>query len=113
MRVTVIGSGYVGLVTGTCLADMGNHVVCQDIDPAKIEKLKVGEIPIYEPGLSELVTQNVKGQRLTFTTDLATAIRDTEVIFIAVGTPPAEDGSADLKHVLGCARDIAKTLPAK
>lgn len=113
MRVTVIGSGYVGLVTGTCLADMGNHVVCQDIDPAKIDKLEVGEIPIYEPGLSELVTQNVKGQRLTFTTDLAAALRDTEVVFIAVGTPPAEDGSADLKHVLGCAREIARLLPAK
>ncbi len=113
MRVTVIGSGYVGLVTGTCLADMGNHVVCQDIDPAKIDKLKVGEIPIYEPGLSELVTQNLKGQRLTFTTDLAAALRDTEVVFIAVGTPPAEDGSADLKHVLGCAREIARLLPAK
>ncbi len=110
MRVTVIGTGYVGLVTGTCLADMGNDVVCQDIDPAKIEKLTRGEIPIYEPGLSELVMQNLRGRRLTFTTDLTAALRDTEVVFIAVGTPPAEDGSADLKHVLGCARDVAGGL---
>ncbi|HSI04061.1 MAG TPA: UDP-glucose/GDP-mannose dehydrogenase family protein [Myxococcota bacterium] len=110
MRVTVIGTGYVGLVTGTCLADMGNDVACQDIDAAKIEKLERGEIPIYEPGLAELVTQNLRGKRLAFTTDLATALAGTEIVFIAVGTPPAEDGSADLKHVLGCARDVARVL---
>lgn len=110
MRVTVIGTGYVGLVTGTCLADMGNDVICQDIDPGKIEKLAHGVIPIYEPGLSEMVTSNVRGKRLTFTTELAKAVNDAEIIFIAVGTPPAEDGSADLKHVLGCARDIARLL---
>ncbi len=110
MRVTVIGTGYVGLVTGTCLADMGNDVVCQDIDPAKIAKLERGEIPIYEPGLAELVTQNVRAKRLAFTTDLPTALDSAEIVFIAVGTPPAEDGSADLKHVLGCARDVAKAL---
>ncbi|MEZ0314450.1 MAG: UDP-glucose/GDP-mannose dehydrogenase family protein [Myxococcota bacterium] len=110
MRVTVIGTGYVGLVTGTCLADMGNDVACQDIDAAKIEKLERGEIPIYEPGLAELVTQNLRGKRLAFTTDLATALAGAEIVFIAVGTPPAEDGSADLKHVLGCARDVARVL---
>lgn len=110
MRVTVIGSGYVGLVTGTCLADMGNAVVCQDIDPAKIAMLEGGGVPIYEPGLAELVKQNTAGGRLSFTTDLGKAIQDAEVVFIAVGTPPAEDGSADLKHVLNCARDIAKVL---
>ena len=111
MRITVIGTGYVGLVTGTCLADMGNDVVCHDIDPDKIEKLTHGVIPIYEPGLSEMVTTNVRGKRLTFTTELTSAVQDAEIIFIAVGTPPAEDGSADLKHVLGCARDIARLLP--
>lgn len=110
MRVTVIGTGYVGLVTGTCLADMGNHVVCHDIDPTKIAMLERGEIPIYEPGLAELVRENSTGKRLAFTTDLGRAVTDAEIVFIAVGTPPAEDGSADLKHVLSCATEVARVM---
>src|SRR3569623_1070498 len=86
MRVTVIGTGYVGLVTGTCFADMGNHVVCHDIDATKIQKLQAGDIPIYEPGLEELVRENIEGRRLSFTTDLTSAVNDAEVVFIAVGT---------------------------
>jgi len=96
MRIGVVGTGYVGLVTGTCFADSGNTVVCLDIDAAKIDRLRRGEVPIYEPGLEELVTRNVRAGRLRFTTDTAAAIADAEIVFLAVGTPPSADGSADL-----------------
>ncbi|MBI5510215.1 MAG: UDP-glucose/GDP-mannose dehydrogenase family protein [Deltaproteobacteria bacterium] len=107
MRVTVVGTGYVGLVTGTCLADMGNDVYCQDVAEEKIDKLEKGEMPIFEPGLAELVTRNHQDGRLRFTTDLAAALANAEVCFIAVGTPPDEDGSADRRHVFGVAKAIA------
>jgi UDPglucose 6-dehydrogenase len=110
MKVCVIGTGYVGLVAGTCLADSGNDVACVDIDAAKVASLSRGEVPIYEPGLSELVKKNVSQSRLSFTTDLATAASRAEVIFIAVGTPSAKDGSADLSAVLGVAAEIAPTI---
>ena len=92
MKVAVVGTGYVGLVAGTCFAQTGNNVICVDVDEEKIEKLKNGEIPIYEPGLEEMVKQNVKEERLSFTTDIAEAVRESLIIFIAVGTPPGEDG---------------------
>jgi len=110
MKVTIFGTGYVGLVTGACLAEMGNHVVCVDIDAGKVERLKRGEIPIYEPGLEPIVRRNHADGQLDFTTDAAPAIAHGEVIFIAVGTPPDEDGSADLKYVLGVARTIGQHL---
>ncbi|TAN62831.1 UDP-glucose/GDP-mannose dehydrogenase family protein [bacterium] len=110
MNICVIGTGYVGLVTGTCFADFGVTVECVDIDVKKIEMLKRGEIPIYEPGLKELVDKNVAEGRLTFTTDLTDSINRALVVFIAVGTPPQEDGSADLSHVKEVARTIAKNL---
>lgn len=110
MKITVVGTGYVGLVSGTCFADVGIDVVCVDIDANKIEKLKNGIIPIYEPGLEELVKRNYANGRLTFTTDLGEAIQDSEVVFIAVGTPPGEDGSADLSYVLGVAREIGEKM---
>jgi UDPglucose 6-dehydrogenase len=112
MNVTVFGTGYVGLVTGTCLAEMGNTVVCVDVDASKIARLKQGQIPIYEPGLEELVLANHAAGRLAFTTEAAPAIAHGEVIFIAVGTPPGEDGSADLSHVLAVARTIGRHLGA-
>lgn len=112
MNVTVFGTGYVGLVTGTCLAEMGNTVVCVDVDAGKIERLRQGQIPIYEPGLEELVLSNYAAGRLSFTTDAAPAIAHGDVIFIAVGTPPGEDGSADLTHVLAVARTIGRHLGA-
>jgi UDPglucose 6-dehydrogenase len=110
MKVTIFGTGYVGLVTGACLAEMGNHVVCVDIDADKIERLKRGEVPIYEPGLEPLVRRNHADGLLDFTTDASPAIAHGEVIFIAVGTPPDEDGSADLKYVLGVAKTIGDHL---
>jgi UDPglucose 6-dehydrogenase len=110
MRVTVFGSGYVGLVTGTCLADAGNHVVCVDVDEAKVALLNSGGVPIYEPGLEALVASNRATGRLSFTTDIASAVDHGDVIFIAVGTPPDENGSADLKHVLAVARSIGQHL---
>ncbi|MEO8999585.1 MAG: UDP-glucose/GDP-mannose dehydrogenase family protein [Rhodanobacter sp.] len=110
MKVTIFGTGYVGLVTGACLAEMGNHVVCVDIDTAKVERLKRGEIPIFEPGLESIVRRNHAGGRLDFTTDAAPAIAHGEVIFIAVGTPPDEDGSADLQYVLAVAGTIGRHL---
>ncbi len=110
MKVAIFGTGYVGLVTGTCLAEVGNQVACVDIDAAKIDGLKRGEIPIYEPGLDEMVVANHRAGRLSFTTDAAEAIARRELIFIAVGTPPDEDGSADLRHVLAVARTIGKHL---
>ena len=106
MKITIVGTGYVGLVTGTCFAEVGINVVCIDIDQNKIENLKKGISPIYEPGLDEMLERNVEKGRLHFSTDLSAAVNDTEVIFIAVGTPPDEDGSADLKHVLDVARTI-------
>lgn len=106
MKIAVVGTGYVGLVTGTCFAEVGLEVVCIDIDQTKIENLRKGILPIYEPGLEPMVLRNVKKGRLHFSTDLASAIKGCEAAFIAVGTPPDEDGSADLKYVLGVATDI-------
>jgi UDPglucose 6-dehydrogenase len=106
MKITVVGSGYVGLVTGTCLAEVGNHVLCLDVDPAKIATLQQGGIPIYEPGLEDMVRRNVAAGRLSFSTDIAAAVAFGEIQFIAVGTPPDEDGSADLQYVLAAARNI-------
>lgn len=106
MKIAVVGTGYVGLVTGTCFAEVGINVVCIDIDQKKIENLKQGILPIYEPGLDEMVKRNVDKGRLSFSTDLASAIQGCEAAFIAVGTPPDEDGSADLKYVLGVANEI-------
>lgn len=110
MKLTIFGTGYVGLVTGTCLAEMGNHVLCMDVDAAKIARLERGEIPIFEPGLEPLVQRNHASGRLAFTTDAAKAVAHGDVIFIAVGTPPDEDGSADLKYVLAVARSIGEHL---
>ena len=110
MNIAIVGTGYVGLVSGTCFADTGATVTCVDVDEAKIERLKKGEIPIYEPGLDELVKKNVAAGRLNFTTDLASILDDVEIVFSAVGTPPDEDGSADLKYVLQVARTIGQNL---
>lgn len=110
MRVTVFGSGYVGLVTGACLADAGNHVICVDVDQARIERLNRGEIPIHEPGLDALIQRNHKDGRIEFTTDSARGIEHGLFLLIAVGTPPDEDGSADLKYVLQVARTIGENL---
>ena len=110
MRVAIFGAGYVGLVTGTCLAEVGNDVVCIDIDADKIARLDSGEVPIYEPGLEPLVRSNQASGHLRFTTDSAAAIADAQIVFIAVGTPPDEDGSADLSHVLSVARTIGSLL---
>ena len=112
MHVAVVGSGYVGLVAGACLAETGNDVVCVDVDAAKIERLKRNEIPIYEPGLEPMVERNQAEGRLAFTTDIASAVKGSRVIFIAVGTPPGEDGSADLQHVLAVATAIGKHMDA-
>ncbi|WP_442681711.1 UDP-glucose dehydrogenase family protein [Stenotrophomonas sp. JC08] len=112
MRVAIFGTGYVGLVTGTCLAEVGHDVVCVDIDQAKVEGLNRGVIPIYEPGLAPLVSANHAESRLAFTTDAAAAIAHGQVLFIAVGTPPDEDGSADLQYVLAVARTIGRHLQA-
>src|SRR5262252_1475238 len=110
MKLTIVGSGYVGLVAGTCFADSGNDVICVDVDAAKIKTLNSGKIPIYEPGLEELVHKNVREKRLSFSTDLAAAVGQSEVVFIAVGTPEGENGDADLKHVLAAAEQIGKGL---
>ena len=110
MKVTVIGTGYVGLVSGTCLAELGNDVVCLDIDPEKIKVLQDGGIPIYEPGLQDLVRRNVAAGRLHFTTDVAKAVHHGTIQFIAVGTPPDEDGSADLQYVVAAAQGIGKYM---
>jgi len=110
VRVGVVGTGYVGLVLGAGLADSGNRVICGDIDKAKIDMLNHGEIPIFEPGLAEMVARNSSHGRLTFTTDIPQLVRDSDVIFIAVGTPPSEDGSADLGHVLNVAATIADNM---
>jgi UDPglucose 6-dehydrogenase len=110
MDIAVIGTGYVGLVAGACLAETGHDVICVDIDETKVARLRNGEIPIYEPGLEELVENNLAAERLTFTTDTARAVQASDVVFIAVGTPPGEDGSADLQHVLAVARAIGQSM---
>ena len=110
MKITVVGTGYVGLVTGTCFAETGNDVTCVDIDIAKINKLQNGEITIYEPGLEKIFLRNLKENRLHFTTDLAAGIKDAAIIFLALPTPPGEDGSADLKYILGVSADLGKIL---
>lgn len=110
MNIAIVGTGYVGLVSGTCFADMGSVVTCVDVDEKKIQRLLDGDIPIYEPGLEELVKKNVKAGRLKFTTDLSKVLNDQEIVFSAVGTPPDEDGSADLKYVLQVARTIGQNL---
>jgi len=110
MRIAVVGTGYVGLVTGTCLAETGNTVVCVDIDSNKVERMRNGEVPIYEPHLDVLFHRNIKQGRLSFTTDLAAAIQDAKVIFLALPTPPGEDGSADLSYVLGVADELGKII---
>jgi UDPglucose 6-dehydrogenase len=110
MKITIVGTGYVGLVAGACFAESGNDVVCVDKDEAKIRLLRRGRMPIYEPGLEEIVKRNRQENRLTFTTVLTKAVRDSSIVFIAVGTPQGEDGSADLQHVLGVAREIARAM---
>lgn len=110
MKIAIVGTGYVGLVSGTCFAEMGINVTCVDIDEKKISQLKNGVIPIYEPGLEEMVKKNQAAGRLNFTTDLSSVINDVEVVFSAVGTPPDEDGSADLKYVLDVARTVGKNM---
>jgi UDPglucose 6-dehydrogenase len=112
MHVAVVGSGYVGLVAGACFAETGNDVICVDVDARKIARLRNNEIPIYEPGLEDMVRRNQAEGRLSFTTDLADAVRQSRVIFIAVGTPPGEDGSADLQHVLAVAHGIGRAMDA-
>ena len=113
MNISVIGSGYVGLVSGTCFAEIGNTVTCVDIDPIKIEKLNNGVLPIFEPGLEQMVLKNVKNKNLFFTTALAEALKDSEIVFIAVGTPMGADGSADLQYVLAVAKSIGQTMRKK
>ncbi|HTM91831.1 MAG TPA: UDP-glucose/GDP-mannose dehydrogenase family protein, partial [Flavisolibacter sp.] len=110
MKIAVVGTGYVGLVTGTCLAETGNHVCCVDIDERKVNKLKNGQITIYEPGLEKLFERNLKEERLSFTTSLKEGLEEAEIVFLALPTPPGEDGSADLKYVLGVAHEIGKLL---
>lgn len=110
MNIAIVGTGYVGLVTGACFSEMGINVICVDIDEQKIQKLLNGVMPIYEPGLDEMVERNVKAGRLHFTTDLTTCLKDVEVVFSAVGTPPDEDGSADLKYVLNVARTVGQNI---
>src|SRR4028118_2352588 len=110
MKIAVVGTGYVGLVTGTCFAETGNQVFCVDIDKTKIDKLVNGQITIYEPGLEKLFLRNLKEDRLHFTTNLAEGIKDAQIIFLALPTPPGQDGSADLKYVLGVAEEIGKLL---
>src|ERR1700704_2062407 len=110
MKIAVVGTGYVGLVTGSCLADSGNEVTCIDIDREKIERLKQGDIPIYEPGLAELVERNREAERLRFTTDLGPAVRASRLVVLAIGTPPAADGSADLSTLWTVVDQVAPHL---
>ncbi|HZB45294.1 MAG TPA: 3-hydroxyacyl-CoA dehydrogenase NAD-binding domain-containing protein, partial [Pyrinomonadaceae bacterium] len=107
MHIAVIGTGYVGLVTGACFAEFGVNVTCVDVDEEKIDQLTAGKIPIYEPGLDQLVARNAQAGRLNFTTDLGSAVEQALVIFLAVGTPPREDGSADLRYIEEAARSVA------
>ena len=109
-KIAVVGTGYVGLVTGTCFAETGNQVICVDIDVAKVEKMRQGVVPIYEPHLDVLFERNIKANRLSFTTDLAAGIKDAEIIFLALPTPPGEDGSADLSYILGVAEQLGKLI---
>ena len=110
MKIAVVGTGYVGLVSGACFAEVGNRVACVDIDQKKIDRLKKGDIPIYEPGLEDMVLRCHKRGDLEFTTDLSLAMENSEVVFIAVGTPMGDDGSADLSYVLGVASQIGQTM---
>ena len=110
MKIAVVGTGYVGLVSGTCFAETGNHVICVDIDVNKVRRMQNGEVPIYEPGLETLFERNKRQGRLSFTTDLKSAIDKSEIIFLALPTPPDEDGSADLKYILGVAKDLSKII---
>ncbi|MBK8698701.1 MAG: UDP-glucose/GDP-mannose dehydrogenase family protein [Saprospiraceae bacterium] len=110
MNIAVVGTGYVGLVTGTCFAETGNHVVCIDIDETKVKKMQSGEVPIYEPGLDVLFERNTKAGRLSFTTDLKEGIRNAKIIFLALPTPPGDDGSADLKYILKVADDLSTMI---
>ncbi len=110
MKIAVVGTGYVGLVVGACLAENGNNVICVDKDASKVETLKHGRMPIYEPGLEEMVRRNFTEERLSFTTDLPAAVRGSEIVFVAVGTPQGEDGAADLQHVLAVARDVGRAM---
>src|SRR4051812_31172876 len=110
MNICVVGTGYVGLVVGACFAESGNDVICVDIDPAKVEKLQKGIIPIYEPGLPEMIERNAREERLMFTTDMKAAIQRSFVIFIAVGTPTSASGAADLTAVFNVARDIGRFM---
>ena len=113
MNIAVVGTGYVGLVTGTCFAETGNEVICVDIDKNKIEKMKSGIIPIYEPGLDVLVERNIKVGRLKFTTEIKEAVRKSEVIFLSLPTPQDEDGSADLKYILSVADELGILFKAE
>lgn len=110
MKIAVIGTGYVGLVTGTCFAETGNEVTCVDIDQKKVNKLSAGEITIYEPGLEKLFLRNLKEERLRFTSNLKEGIKGAKILFLALPTPPGEDGSADLKYVLGVAAELGNIL---
>jgi UDPglucose 6-dehydrogenase len=110
MKIVIVGSGYVGLVTGACFSEVGINVTCVDIDQNKINNLNNGIIPIYEPGLEDMIARNMKKGRLSFTTNIAEALQDAAVLFISVGTPPDEDGSADLKYVLAVARECGKHI---
>ena len=110
MKIAIIGTGYVGLVTGTCFAETGNRVWCVDVDEEKIAALKEGKIPIYEPGLADMVLSNQMLKHLAFTTKIGEALREAEICFIAVGTPMGEDGSADLRYVLKAAKEIGQTM---
>ena len=110
MKITMIGAGYVGLVTGTCLAEVGNDVLCLDTNAEKIAMLNAGGVPIYEPGLEQIIRKNVDAGRLRFTTDVAASVAHGTLQFIAVGTPPDEDGSADLQYVLAAARNIGRLM---
>lgn len=110
MNIAIVGTGYVGLVSGTCFAEMGVNVTCVDVDKEKINALLQGRVPIYEPGLDEMVLRNHREGRLNFTTDLTTCLNNVEIVFSAVGTPPDEDGSADLSYVLEVARTIGRNM---
>src|SRR5829696_8939528 len=110
MKIAVVGTGYVGLVTGTCFAETGNSVICVDIDAEKVQKLSKGEITIYEPGLEKLFLRNQREGRLKFTTDLAEGVKDALLVFLALPTPPGEDGSADLSYVLKVASELGKII---
>src|SRR6185503_5511800 len=110
MKIAVVGTGYVGLVLGACLAENGNTVECVDKDESKIKMLRAGRMPIYEPGLEEMVVRNGREERLTFSTDLPAAVVAADIVFIAVGTPQGEDGAADLQHVLGVAKEVGRAM---